>query len=230
MKKKSQEPDDDMTPEEKAKLRKEVEKLFTQSARNAPCAFVLETMRVDCNWLGIKKPNHLVKVHSDYKHPITPVFDLIKRIALKVYWGPEEAHGNVIIQSIAIFSEPGEMENLGLTCEAIWLREVDCDELFISSDKVLLLQSRNIRIISSEFVEHALRNHLSTNGNDARLAVLHAAEECIMDELGDDLGLISDRFSDVAQTINEILADIDWFSLTREDIINLTLDVIRRVP
>lgn len=220
--------DDEMTQEEQEELRHEVEKLFAKCEANSPRVYVLETMRVYAS-RSRSKESRQAKVHSAYKASMTSVLKLLNRVAVQVHFGVAVAHRNVISRSIAVLAEPEKIESLGLSGEAIWLRKVDCDELFDTVDNTLLLEPREIQKVHSDFVEQALRQYLEDNSNNARLAVLHAAGISLMEELGEDLALVPDRFSDVVQAVDEVLAGVEWFSLTHDRIMRLAGDVVRRV-
>lgn len=222
------EPDDKLTSIEQDKLRQDVERLLAQCEAKSPRVYVLEIMRVYAS-RSRSKQSRQAKVHSAYKSSMVSVIKLVNRTAVQVHPGVTTAHKNVIHRSMAILADPEKIENLGLTGEAIWLRRVDGDELFDTADNTLLLQPRDIQKVHSEFVEQALRQHLVDNWNDARLAVLHAAGESLMNELGEDLALIPDRFSEVVQAVDDVLAGVDWFSLTHDCLICLAEDVVRRV-
>lgn len=219
---------EDTPADEKEKLRLHVEQMLSECESKAPRVYVLEMMCVKPE-ASRRKRGTPRSFNAEYEFSMWPILVLVGKLAGRVWPGPERCEQGVATMSVAMIADPGKLEDLGLGGESIWLREVESDELFETEDRCLLLQPRRVREIYSDFVLGALQTRLQENHNDARLAVLQAAGELLLDELEEDLCLIPNCFSDVVEAVDEVLSESDWFGLTEAAVKALSSEVIRRV-
>lgn len=221
--------DSEETPEDDAELsRQAAEQFLSECEANSPRVYVLEMMTVQPKKHG-RQVQFTKAITSHYSFSMLAIRALVD-IASDKTWGTSTTVENGIASmEVAVVADRGILENLGLGGESIWLRAIESDELFEAEDKTLLLQPRQVREIASDFVYDALQTRLSENSNDARLAVLHAAGELLLEHLEEDISLIPHRFSEVVQVIDEVLSEVEWFELTRDSVLRLSDDVICRV-
>lgn len=221
-------PNEEMPADEKEKIKWQAEQLLSECESSSPRVYVLEMMRV-LSEKSRRKRGTFKSINSQYNFAMLPILALVDTVAHKVWRAPETIEKGIVKRAAAIVADRGKLEDLGLGGETIWLREVESDEVFETKDRSFLLQPRQIREIASDFVLIALQTRLHENWNDARLAVLHAAGELLLEDLEEDIRLIPNRFSEVVEAIDEVLSESDWFNLTKDDVISLSCEVIRRV-
>ncbi len=223
-----QDPHEEVSSDEKENLKWQVEQLLSDCESSSPRVYVLEMMRV-LPEKSRRKRGRFKAINSEYDFSMLLILAMVDKVAHKVWRAPVTIENGIMNRAIAILADRGKLENIGLGGESVWLREVESDEVFETKDRSLLLQPRQIREIASDFILVALQTRLCENWNDARLAVLQAAGELLLEDLEEDIRLIPNRFSEVVQAIDEVLSVPDWFSLTKDNVLSLSGEVIRRV-
>ncbi len=223
-----QNPNEDVPRGEKKYLKWQFEQLLSDSESSSQRVYVLEMMSV-LPEKSRRKPEKAKTINCQYHYSMLPIVALVDEVALKVWRSPVSVENGIETRMLAIVADHGKLENLGLGCESIWLRDVESDEVFEAKNRSLLLQPHQIRVIASDFVLTALQSRLPQNYNDARLAVLHAAAELLLADLEEDIHLIPSRFSEVVESIDAVLSESDWFYLTKAKVLSLSGEVVRRV-
>jgi hypothetical protein len=204
-----------------------VEQLLSECEAAAPRVYVLEMMSLTKKArrrAGISKT-----INPQFNYSMYLILALVKKVAQTVWRGPETVENGIRYREVAVVAGRGAIETLGLGGECMRLREIEVDELFETEESMLLLQPRQVREIASDFVFDALQTRLTDNWHDARLAVLQAAAECLLEHLDEDMRLIPDSFSLVIEAIDEVLSTTDWFHLTKDRVLSLSDEVMRRV-
>lgn len=225
MKKRHDDDGDDMTPEEKAEMKRFVDALLSSCDGSSQRVYVLELMRISKRMTAKGRFGKC----GYYTGSVRTLLAAVKKSADRIFYAPVIDHKGIQRRSVALIGDPWKIESLGMRGETVWLRQVESDELFEPEDQWLLLRPREIVEIYSDFVKEALEQHLEMNGYDAQLAVIHAAGELLLAHLEEDIYLIPDRFGDVVEAIDAVLKQVDVFALTEDAVRRLADDVIQKV-